>query len=50
VITEAFLDEVVRRVLDRLGPDVARALVAEIVSEVSERLVKEEIERIRKKM
>jgi CheY-like chemotaxis protein len=50
VITEAFLDEVVRRVLERLGPDVARALVAEIVSDVSERLVKEEIERIRKKM
>ena len=50
VITEAFLDEVVRRVLDRLGPDVARTLVAGIVSEVSERLVTEEIERIRKKM
>ena len=50
IITEAFLDEVARRVLERLGPDAGRALVAEIVSEVAERLVKEEIERIRKKM
>jgi hypothetical protein len=50
IITDAFLDAVARRVVERLGPDVARALVADIVSDVAERLVKEEIERIRKKM
>lgn len=48
VITDAFLDEVVRRVIERLSPAVARDVIADIVSEVAERLVREEIERIRK--
>jgi CheY-like chemotaxis protein len=47
VITEAFMDEVVRRVMERLSPGVVRDAVADIVSEVAERLVREEIERIR---
>ncbi len=49
VLTEAFLDEVVRRVVERLSPGAARGVITEIVSEVAERLVREEIERIRKR-
>lgn len=46
-ITDAFMDEIVRRVIERLGPDAARAAVTDVVSEIAERLVKEEIDRIR---
>ena len=42
------IEDVVRRVIERLGPDAVRAVVTDVVSEISERLVKEEIERIRK--
>ena len=49
VITDAFLDEVVRRVVERLSPGAARDVMTDIVSEVAERLVREEIERIRKR-
>ena len=49
VITDAFLDEVVRRVIERLSPGAARDAITDIVSEVAERLVREEIERIRKR-
>ena len=49
VITEAFLNEVVRRVVERLSPGAARDVITEIVSKVAERLVREEIERIRKR-
>jgi hypothetical protein len=48
VVTDALVEEVTRRVLQHLAPDVVRDVVADIVSEVSERLVKEEIARIRK--
>jgi hypothetical protein len=47
-ITEELLDQLTRRILARLAPDTARAIVADIVSEVAERLVREEIERIRR--
>jgi CheY-like chemotaxis protein len=47
IVTDAMVDEVVRRVLERLAPDAARAVVVEVVSEVAERLVREEIARIR---
>jgi CheY-like chemotaxis protein len=47
VVTEALVDEVTRRVLERLAPDAARAVVVEVVSEVAERLVRDEIARIR---
>jgi hypothetical protein len=47
VITDAVIEEIVRRVVERLGPEAVRAVVVDVVSEVSERLVKEEIERIR---
>ena len=46
-ITDAVIEDVVRRVIARLGPDAVRAVVTDVVSEISERLVKEEIERIR---
>ncbi len=47
VITDALVDEVTRRVLERLASDTARDVVVEVVSEIAERLVREEIARIR---
>jgi CheY-like chemotaxis protein len=47
VVTDALVDEVTRRVLERLAPDAANELVAQIVSEVAERLIREEISRIK---
>jgi hypothetical protein len=47
VISDAVIEDIVRRVVERLGPAAVRAVVVDVVSEVSERLVKEEIERIR---
>lgn len=47
-ITDAFIEEVTRRVVERLAPDAVRAVVVDVVSEVAERLVTEEIARIRK--
>jgi hypothetical protein len=47
VVTDQLIDEVTRRVIERLAPDAASELVAQIVSEVAERLVREEIVRIR---
>jgi CheY-like chemotaxis protein len=44
---EAMIEEVVRRVLERLGDDAVRPVVAGLVLDVAERLVREEIERIR---
>lgn len=49
VITDALVDEIARRVLARLAPDVLRHVVADVVSEVAERLVREEIQRVRSK-
>ena len=49
VITDALIDEVARRVLERLAPDAAREVVVQVVSEIAERLVREEIARIRSK-
>jgi hypothetical protein len=49
VITETIVNDLARRVVERLAPDVVRAVVVEVVSEVTERLVREEIERIRGK-
>jgi CheY-like chemotaxis protein len=47
MVTDALVDEVTRRVLARLAPDAANALVAHIVSEVAERLIRDEIARIK---
>lgn len=46
-ISDAFVDEVTRRVIARLAPDAASSVVAQIVSDVAERLVREEIARIK---
>lgn len=46
-ITDAVIDQVVMRVLERLNDTVVRDTVAETVSRVAERLVREEIERIK---
>jgi CheY-like chemotaxis protein len=45
--TSEIVDEVTRRVLDRLAGEIGRAQVADVVSAVAERLVREEIERIK---
>jgi CheY-like chemotaxis protein len=44
---EAMIDEIVRRVLERLADGAVRPVVAGLVLDVAERLVREEIERIR---
>ena len=47
VVTDDLVEEVTRRVLARLSPEAARAVVADVVADVAERLVREEIERIK---
>jgi CheY-like chemotaxis protein len=44
---EALIEDVTRRVLERLSDTVVKAAVADVVSSVAERLVREEIERIK---
>jgi CheY-like chemotaxis protein len=46
-ITDAMLDDVVRRVLERMSEAVVRDTASQFVSAIAERLVKEEIERIK---
>jgi CheY-like chemotaxis protein len=45
--TQAFIDSVARRVLERLGEPAFRDLVPQIVSATAERLIREEIDRVR---
>ena len=47
VIDDAFIAEVARRVAERIGEAAVRAAVAEVVSATAERLIREEIERIK---
>jgi len=47
-LTDALIEELTSRVVQRLAPDAVRAVVVGVVSEIAERLVKEEIARIRK--
>ena len=49
VVTDELVAEITERVLQRLAPDAARDVVARVVSEVAERLVREEIARIKAK-
>jgi DNA-binding response OmpR family regulator len=49
VVTDALVDEVARRVVERLGTNTLREIVADVVSDVAERLIREEIARIRNK-
>jgi CheY-like chemotaxis protein len=46
-VTDELVEQITRRVIERLAPATARDLVADVVSEVAERLVREEIARIR---
>jgi hypothetical protein len=46
-VTDELVDEVTRRVLQRLAPNAGNELVTRIVSEVAERLIREEIARIK---
>ncbi len=48
VVTEELVDEVSRRVIKRLGAQAVQDVVTDIVSRVAERLICEEIDRIRK--
>jgi CheY-like chemotaxis protein len=47
VVTDELVDEVTRRVVERLAPNAARDLVKQIVAEVAERLIREEIAHIK---
>jgi CheY-like chemotaxis protein len=46
-VTPAFIDEVARRVIERLGEPAFREVVAHVVSATAERLVRDEIERVK---
>jgi CheY-like chemotaxis protein len=46
-LNEATIEEITRRVIDRLSDRVVRDTAAEIISAIAERLVREEIERIK---
>ena len=47
VVSDEMLEDVTRRVLERLSDTVVRDAVADIASKIAERLVREEIERIK---
>ena len=47
VVTDELVDEVARRVIERLAPNTARELVRQIVADVAERLIRDEIARIK---
>lgn len=47
VVTDDLVEQVTRRVLERLPDRVVRETISEIVSAIAERLVREEIERIK---
>jgi CheY-like chemotaxis protein len=47
VVTDELVDEVTRRVVERLAPNAARDLVKQVVAEIAERLIREEITRIK---
>jgi CheY-like chemotaxis protein len=46
-ISDELVDEVTRRVIERLAPNAARDLVKQVVSDVAERLIRDEIARIK---
>jgi DNA-binding response OmpR family regulator len=49
IVSDALVDEVTRRVAERLGTAALRDVMADVVADVAERLVREEIARIRSK-
>jgi CheY-like chemotaxis protein len=46
-VSEALVDEVTRRVLERLAPGVIDGIVADVVTRVAERLLREEIAKLK---
>ena len=46
-VTSAFVDDVARRVIERLGEPAFREVIRDVVPAVAERLIREEIERIK---
>jgi CheY-like chemotaxis protein len=46
-VTDAFVDEVARRVIERLGEPAFKDVVKDVVSAIAERLIREEIARIK---
>jgi CheY-like chemotaxis protein len=46
-VNDELIEDVIRRVLDRLSETVVREAVADVASKVAERLIREEIERIK---
>ena len=47
IVTDALIDDITRRVLQRLSTEALDRVVADLVSDVAERLVRDEIARIR---
>ena len=47
VVSDATIEAIARRVLERLSDTVVRQAVSDVASQVAERLVREEIERIK---
>ncbi|MBI2835501.1 MAG: response regulator [Acidobacteria bacterium] len=50
VVTDEFVDEITRRVIARLTDDLVRDIVSDTVLHVADRLVRQEIERIKQKI
>jgi hypothetical protein len=48
-ITDELIDAVARRVIERLAPDMVRSVVVDVVADLAERLIREEIARIRRR-
>jgi hypothetical protein len=46
-VSDALVDEVARRVIERLAPDAVNEVVTDIVTRVAERLLREEIARLK---
>ena len=46
-ISDAVVEEVTRRVLDRMSDQIVRETVSALVTQIAERLIREEIERIK---
>lgn len=47
IVTDELVDTVTRRVIERLAPNAANDLVKQVVADVAERLIREEIARIK---
>jgi CheY-like chemotaxis protein len=48
-VTDELIDQITRRVVARLAPDAVKDVVSQVVSEVAERLVRDEISRLRRR-